>query len=371
MSKLKLRIKEREVTDDASIPDLLTCDIKYKIEEAKGTIGYVGPKIPPELWYQITSFFKWTYDTYKSESQVRLFVSPTLGTWKAHAFPQQAKMGTSTVELDNEDAKLQRAALNLNPPDWHLFGTVHHHCSLNAFASGTDEENERNQDGLHITVGHMSSAKYDLHARLIRRGLRVDPDMSWFWDIGNIVDQVPELFKEFIPKDYANIFARRMMCIPVTAEFPQQWKDNYIEIKPPEIAATHPAGGGSQGFPPPCLSLPPAYTAESQPSWKRAQNAWKEILYWAVEKDIEAPDLVDALGDLKLNDFAYNIILRACVHHHILPDDLERQEPVNLMQELAEAQLEKQWEESTRGKQEQQQPQPPMTEGGSMVYNVD
>src|ERR1700744_1027595 len=177
---MKIKIKERKVTDDASIPNLLTCEIEYEIKDAKGSVGYIGPKIPAELWYQITSFFKWTYDTAKSESQVRLFVSPTLGQWQAFAFPQEAKTGMTTTELDNDDSKAQRAALNLNPPDWYLFGTVHHHCGMNAFASGTDEENERDQDGLHITVGHMGSPKYDIHCRLWRRGMKVDPDMSWF-----------------------------------------------------------------------------------------------------------------------------------------------------------------------------------------------
>ncbi len=33
--------------------------------------------------------------------------------------------------------------------------SAHHHCSASAFQSGTDEENERGQDGLHITVGRM------------------------------------------------------------------------------------------------------------------------------------------------------------------------------------------------------------------------
>ena len=343
---MKIKLKEKEFVDDASIPNLLTCEIKYEIKDANGSIGYVGPKIPPELWYQITSFFKWTYDTAKSESQVRLFVSPTLGQWKAHAFPQEAKSGMTTTELDNDDSKAQRAAMGLNPPDWFLFGTVHHHCGMGAFASGTDEDNERNQDGLHMTVGRMNCDNYELHARLYRRGLRVDPDMSWFWDIGNIVDSCPEVFRQFIPKNYPDLVARKMMCISVVTDFPQQWKDNYIEIKKPEIVTTYPQGSGSQGFP--GSDVPAHYSSEHLPAWKRAQNAWKEIIFKATTKGVEASDLVDALADLNMESFPYHMIAQACLHHRIDLVDLERQHPLRLEDDIAMSLLEMQADEEIK-----------------------
>ena len=47
-----------------------------------------GEIIPPTLFREILSFFKWTYDEHGCESQVRLYYNPETGEWRAVAMPQ-------------------------------------------------------------------------------------------------------------------------------------------------------------------------------------------------------------------------------------------------------------------------------------------
>jgi len=109
------------------------------------------------MWHQVMSFFRWTNKVMDSESQVRLYVNTKLGRWGAWAFPQEARTGMSAREIatpETPEQAVERFALWESQPssDWVYFCTVHHHCSASAFQSHTDEENEKGQDGLHITV---------------------------------------------------------------------------------------------------------------------------------------------------------------------------------------------------------------------------
>lgn len=210
---------------------LFTSEINYKASEPSGELTYTGPKIPKEMWQQVLSFFKWTYDTTQSESQVRLFVSPKLGTWKAWAFPQQAQSGLSTKELTTEDAKKQRAGLFENHDDWTAWGTVHHHCGISAFQSGTDEADERNQGGLHITVGDMDKPQHSMHARLYHQSDMYEVDMSKFWDIGPVIESLPVEIRAMLPANCGDGIARNQMCVPSSVPFPEQWKSNLIKVE--------------------------------------------------------------------------------------------------------------------------------------------
>lgn len=229
MKLIKTEIKELVRSLEGG--GLLTANLRYKTTDASGELDYKGPKMPREMWEQILSFFKWTYDTDKSESQVRLFVSEKLGTWKAWAFPQSSSCGLSTKELDNDDSKKQRAALFENDSDWTAFGTVHHHCGISAFQSGTDETDEKTVAGLHITVGDMDKPQHSLHARFYYQGDLYEPDMSKFFNVGFALDQIPEFARRFMSLNMADLLAREAMCQPSSAEFPAQWKENFIRQK--------------------------------------------------------------------------------------------------------------------------------------------
>lgn len=224
------RAKETVVQTHES-PGLIRVQFKYKVTSAEADVAWMGPKIPKEEWQKMLAFFKWTNTEHHSESQVRMFVNPSLNTWKIWAFPQQARTGMSAREISGEDFDKQRAEFK-DEEGWIYFGTVHHHCNMGAFQSGTDLDNEISQDGLHITIGKLDQQSLDMHCRFCMAGSMFEPNMSWFWDIG-------EDLAILTPFEVHNIIARHQMTISPAKEtaFPDKWKENVIELK-----------GGSGGY---------------------------------------------------------------------------------------------------------------------------
>lgn len=237
-----VKCNKDKVSVAKGMPGLIEVEFEHTISATKAAVLYQGPPIDPDLWNQILGFFKWTWLTTHSESQVRLFVNPTRKIWDAWAAPQEARTGMSAREIDNEEARKQRQAYS-DVDGWIYFGTVHHHCSAGAFQSGTDEWNEKTQDGLHITIGKMGDKVHDMHCRFYVGGAQFDPDMSLFWDIGENV-------RGLLPPKFYNEIARHQMCVSPGMDqlFPELWKNNLIEIK--TVGGYNYGGGGvaTQGF---------------------------------------------------------------------------------------------------------------------------
>jgi hypothetical protein len=292
-----------ELSQDKEVPGLLSCRIDYEIKSGKGRLDYTGPKFSAEMWHQVMSFLRWTNKEMDSESQVRLYVNSKLGRWGAWAFPQEARTGMSACEIATRETPEQAverfASWDSEPSaDWLYFCTVHHHCSASAFQSSTDEENERNQDGLHITVGRMDVERHDLHARFYLAGNCFEPDMSRFWAVG------PELAQQ-VPAAMLDELARFQMCGKVVTDFPDAWRKNVIETKS-EIRALD-AGDYHAGWEPRKIDIP---------EWMRADQALREISHHCKEEDFLAA-LQSFIGDPTLN-----IIVEACLKHQVTPDDL-------------------------------------------------
>lgn len=237
MQLLKFR---DEIVQVQNFDGLINVEFKYKVQSASANITWMGPKIPPEEWEQMLSFFKWTNSEHRSESQVRLFVNHKLGTWKIWAFPQEARTSMSAREISGSEFDKQRAEFK-DDEGWIYFGTVHHHCNCGAFQSGTDAENERNQDGLHITVGYMDKEIHDLHCRFTLAGSMFEPNLSWFWDIGDHI-------RAMTPEGVHDLIARHQMSRTASRDFPVKWKENVIEVKGgPPYGGTFWHGGSYAG----------------------------------------------------------------------------------------------------------------------------
>ena len=230
------------VKQEKHLDGLFTCMLEHQVVDTKTNFKWEGPKIPPEEWDQVLAFFQWTYDTYHSESQVRAYVNIKEKTWRFWAYPQEAQTGMSARELgDLPEFKEQRAQFG---DDWIYFGTVHHHCNMGAFQSSTDEENEINQDGLHITVGNMGGDRYTVHDRFYLNKNLITHDLSWFWDIGDPLGDVPKWAATYLPGNIKDMLARGQQLVKVdkAVTFPEIWKTNIIEKKVVS-AASHYSGG--------------------------------------------------------------------------------------------------------------------------------
>jgi hypothetical protein len=244
MQMVKQNEKNNRLID---VDGLLTVTLEQEIKSTKANFIWKGPHIPAELWNQVLAFLKWTYDTHKGEAQMRLFVNTKTKTWAAWAFPQIRSTGMTTKEMDatSDEWTKQRAQFS-DCDGWLLFGTVHHHCGMSAFQSGTDEENEKNQDGLHITVGKMDENKHDIHCRIYISGNCWNPDMSLLYDVDWAIKEIPEWAKTLMVSNAADAIARALMCTPApdNTAFPDEWKAN-IKEEPRLVYSSH--GGEYMG----------------------------------------------------------------------------------------------------------------------------
>ena len=212
---------------------VLSCDFKYKIASEEALLGYTGPKIPHDEWHKLMSFFRWTYETAKSEAQARGYIDPVSRKLFFWAFPQEGGTGMTTHEIAGTEFDKQRSELP-NSGDLEYFMTVHHHCSCSAFQSGGDRANEEQpgggnhetgQEGLHITVGNMDKDVHSMDVRFYLNGSRMVPSMANFWDIGEDIENM-------IPAEMRDKVARHQMCRKVEVAFPEKWKENYIRAQP-------------------------------------------------------------------------------------------------------------------------------------------
>lgn len=193
-------------------------------EKKVPSLNWKGGKLPLSLWRQVVAFFLWTQKKYKSESQVRLFYKQETKEWLAWAFPQWG-VGMSTEELeDDERTEEQRKQFAGFIP----LGTIHHHCDTSAFQSGTDEKDENNVDGIHITVGNLNSKRLDYHGRFVYNGTTYTAALT-NWVEG------PEIS---INTDVNPTVLSRMMETFLLTEkddqyqFPDVWKSNFQNEEP-------------------------------------------------------------------------------------------------------------------------------------------
>jgi hypothetical protein len=300
-------INKDPLTESKAVPGLLRCQMEYEVKSARGQLDYGGPKFAPEMWHQVLSFFRWTQKEMQSESQVRLYVNHQLGRWGAWAFPQAARTGMSARELPVPEtpakARERFAHWNSEPSDdWLYFGTVHHHCAASAFQSLTDQENEQNQDGLHLTAGRMDAERHDVHARLYLGGHCFEPDLSLFWPIESSLAAM-------VPPGMLHELARFQMGEKVTVDFPDAWRANLIlEI------VERPSRNSD-------LAMAFDQTDWPMPSLGRVDEALEEIHHRCVARAIEEEQWLATLSALS-GDAVSQIIIEACLKHEISPDEL-------------------------------------------------
>ena len=302
-----------ELKQCKAVPGLLDCELVYEVKGAHGHLDYHGPKFEPLMWQQVLAFFRWTFQSSQSESQVRLYVNVPLGRWAAWAFPQAAGTGLTARELavpESPEAAVARfAAWGTEPSgDWRYFGTVHHHCAASAFQSGTDEANEQSQAGLHLTVGRLDAERYDLHARFYLNGHCFAPDLSRFWPLD------PELAEQ-LPVALHDALARFQMGAPSDVEFPAEWRQNVRVVAPVSRIREI---GLALGYHEPLRM--------EQPDWLRTERAWRALSEAGAASSLTEEDCLYALQGL-LDNPALNLILRTCVQHQLTPEELLSEAP--------------------------------------------
>lgn len=161
------------------------------VSEEEISVTWKGPLIPFSLWRALVAWCEVTQNKFKSEALAFLYLDDKEG-WKIW-YPPQITNGM-TVEVDQESKQYapQRKLLG----DALQMGTLHHHCTSSAFASGTDKADEIDRDGLHFTIGNLNKDEYDIHMRICVNNTCWDCDPADFIEASEELKHVPEKFKK-------------------------------------------------------------------------------------------------------------------------------------------------------------------------------
>jgi PRTRC genetic system protein A len=101
------------------------------------------PPIPASLLAEIVSFFREVFEVHRAEAVVLLYFSRDEGRYRMKIPKQQVAGGHCRYEIGP------------TPAGWLRVGTIHSHASADAFHSELDDEDERHDDGLHMTIGNL------------------------------------------------------------------------------------------------------------------------------------------------------------------------------------------------------------------------
>lgn len=116
-------------------------------------------KIPYSLIRKVGRFFTEIHKKYQSEAVGYLYYAPSKG-W---VFWPPEQTATTAHCKYGEPAALE---------GYRVAGTIHSHGAMSAFHSGTDEKDEANFDGVHITIGKVDEARHDLALSVVCAGVR-------------------------------------------------------------------------------------------------------------------------------------------------------------------------------------------------------
>ena len=120
------------------------------------------PKIPRNDFAQIVSFFREVYDEHRSEAVSLLHFNEKKQDYKIQIPFQEVSGGSVDYEK----------TLPWQEQGYILMCTIHSHAGFGAFHSGTDNEDEKHFDGLHITVGDLSKDLHTISTSIVVNGKR-------------------------------------------------------------------------------------------------------------------------------------------------------------------------------------------------------
>jgi hypothetical protein len=102
-------------------------------------------KIPRRQFAKVLKFFRDIYKLYHTECGILMYYNMNT---KKYLF----KVPEQTVSIASLEYKNQET-----PPNYILLGTIHSHGSMCASHSGVDDSDEKDFDGLHITLGDVDN----------------------------------------------------------------------------------------------------------------------------------------------------------------------------------------------------------------------
>lgn len=180
-------------------------------------------KIPHALWEQVVCFLRWSQRKHRDEAMVTFFFNAKENKWAAEIFPQRGR--GMTVELLEKDSEYTTLRAKYGK-DWTQCGSVHHHCTMKAFMSGTDADDERDRDGVHITLGEITDAEIDTHIRVSFNGTLFNSTLQDWIEMPAWYFLLPPYVTKHLEIDH---FA---LTLPDNVSFPDEWKARLRQSSP-------------------------------------------------------------------------------------------------------------------------------------------
>jgi hypothetical protein len=128
--------------------------------EAKEFCNTLFSAMPRRILDEMTAFAKAIYDRDKAEAAAVMYYHPDSDEWSWDVPDQETTPNGLSVDYKEPPPP---------PPGSILFGSFHSHADSGAFQSGTDHKDEKNFDGIHVTVGKLGGVP-EYHVRFVVGG---------------------------------------------------------------------------------------------------------------------------------------------------------------------------------------------------------
>ena len=133
------------------------------------------PPLPATLLIEVIAFFDEIYRRHRGEGIVILFFDPAREEFRVGVPPQKISGYTDSQGRWRPDYRLRYGNV-ARPEGFVRFGSIHSHASLAAYASHTDCEDEKFEDGLHVVFGSFASETLTRSASYVANGRRFHVD---------------------------------------------------------------------------------------------------------------------------------------------------------------------------------------------------
>jgi hypothetical protein len=142
-----------------------------ELERQQPFVEAAFPPVPRELLEQAVGFFHWAYKERGAEAVVLLTMHRR--TREAGLLvPEQVAKSFRNARGEAFAMSVRYTPPGALPADVAVFGDIHSHADLAAYASAQDKDDESYATGLHVVVGRLDEEPPQFHAEVVVDGHR-------------------------------------------------------------------------------------------------------------------------------------------------------------------------------------------------------
>lgn len=146
------------------------------MEEIKEGVTWLGKPLDPKTSAFLEDLFYAVYCKFASEAVALLYSEPKTGAWYIRVPEQQVSSASAVWKEGRSVWYFQGEVIEVPPEGLVMAGSAHSHAAMDAFFSGTDDNDDKMTCGLHLVFGKYS--KRSIKARVFGGGVvsTIEPD---------------------------------------------------------------------------------------------------------------------------------------------------------------------------------------------------